>query len=596
VGAVERFAGYQSLWRSSGDLGQFPRRRVPTDFWICCGVDQFTFATTETADPQNISSTGNALASALLGIPDAGRYQSKINGVRVVAPSAYIQDSWKITPKLTLNGGLRWDGESSPHMLFGTTAAMLDPNTGNWIVSGGKLPPACNAAAGVYAPCIPVADPATNAILAAHVVVAANPNLGPDPVYTNLGPRGGVSYKLNNSTIISAGYGMVYDNVTGAIQSVRDRLFAWPSNASLPLTYNITGQPLQTMTTVVPALSNTNALPVVTTPWSQVGWYYDPKLKNHYSHQFNLEVQKEVSSSLVATVGYVGSIDRHLPITGLANNSPEAGGAGLDRPFPWAVTELEATSRGTSNYNSLQARLDKRLSSGLAFGTGFTWSKGMDNGGGGLYDVEEGPLGYAAFQNYNNLNANYGLSGNSIKFLYYGWGLYELPFGPGKQYLNHGAGAAILGGWQVNTNLSAHSGAPLGFPDSGIDPAKIGNTNGSVNYCRANISASPKVSHPTKTAAFNTSVFSHPSGTYGNSGRGVITAMPYDNIDLSLMKGFQIGENVKVQFRPEFFNVFNIMNYGNPGVTYGGGNFGVITGLASGSKPRQIQFSLRITY
>ena len=100
-----------------------------------------------------------------------------------------------MTPRLTLNGGLRWDGESSPHLLNGTTAAMLDPNTGNWIVSGGKLPPPCNVSSGVYAPCIPSTTPANNAVIAAHVTVAANPNLGPDPTYKDFGPRFGFAYK-----------------------------------------------------------------------------------------------------------------------------------------------------------------------------------------------------------------------------------------------------------------------------------------------------------------------------------------------------------------------------------------------------------------
>jgi hypothetical protein len=556
------------------------------------GGAAFSFSTPETADPQNASSTGNAMAGALLGLPDNGRFQSEVNGVRIVAPSAYIQDSWKVTPKLTLNFGLRWDGSSSPHLLDKTTAASLDPATGNWIVSGGKLPPACDVSKGIYAPCIPSTTPENNAIIAAHVTVAANPNLGPDPNYKNFAPRFGFAYKYNNSIVVSGGYSMIYDNLTSSIQSVRDRLLAWPSNSSLPLTFNVIGQPLDSMTDIVPTLSSTNALPAVATPFNQFGWYYDTHLKSPYSHQLNLQIQKQITSSLVATIGYVGSTDHHLPITGIANNSPEPGGAGLDRPFPWSGTAIMSTSRGTSNYNALQARVDKRFTDGLSFGTGFTWSKSMDNAGGGFYGVEDGPLSYATFQNYNNVNANYGISGNSLKLLYYGWALYELPFGQQKQYLNHGIASQVLGGWQINTNLSAHSGVPLGFPDAGTDPANIGNTS-FFNYARANINASPKVGHPTKSEAFNTTVFSHPNGTYGNGGRGVITASNFDNIDLSLMKEQHITETIGVQFRAEFFNAFNIQNYGNPGVTYGGNNFGVITALAPGANPRQIQFSLR---
>jgi hypothetical protein len=350
------------------------------------------------------------------------------------------------------------------------------------------------------------------------------------------------------------------------------------------------------MTDIIPSLSNSHALPATSTPFSGIGWYYDPHLKNHYSHQFNLAVQKEISSSLVASVSYVGSIDRNLPVTGKANNSPEPGGAGLDRPFPWAGTQLEGTSRGTSNYNALQARVDKHVSNGLTFGTGFTWSKGMDNAAGGMYDVEAGPQGFAEFQNYNNINANYGISGNSLKFIYYGWGIYELPFGKGKQFLTKGAASAILGGWQVNTTLSAHTGVPLGFIDSGFDPANIGDTIGFFSSIRPNVTGSPKLSSPNKNHAFNTAVFAHPVNQYGNSGRGLLTSTPYDNIDFSLMKGFKIGERVNVQFRPEFFNLFNIQNYGTPGTTFGGGGFGVVSGLAPGATPRQIQLSVRGTF
>jgi Carboxypeptidase regulatory-like domain len=559
------------------------------------GGATFTFATPETANPQNASETGNPLAGALIGVPDNGRFQAEVNAVRVVAPSAYIQDAWKVTPRLTLNAGLRWDGESSPHLLQGTTAAMLDPNTGNWIVSGGKLPPPCNAANGVFAPCIPSTTPANDAIIAAHVTVAANPNLGPNSSYTDFGPHIGLAYKVDNATVIRGGYSLLFDNSISTIQTVRDRLLAWPSNASLPLVFNVIGQPVDTIGDIIPTLSSTKALPAVATPFNQFGWYYDPHLKNPYSHTFNVEVQRQVTSSLVATIGYVGAVSEDQPITGLDNNSPLPGEAGANRPFPWSGTALEATSRGWANYNALQVKVDKRVSNGLSFGTGFTWSKAMDSGGSGFYGVENGPQSYSAYQNYNDLQADYGISGDSLKFLWYGWGIYELPFGPGKPYLNHGIGGAVLGGWQGNVSASAHSGVPLGFPDAGLDPANIGNT-GTYNYSRANLTGNPKVSHPTKSEAFNTTVFSHPVNQYGNSGRGVIDGMNYDNFDFSLMKQIPVYEQFAFQFRAEFFNIFNIQNYGLPGTTYGATGFGVISSLAAGATPRQIQLSLRASF
>lgn len=565
------------------------------------GGSTFSFTETETADPNNTGGTGNALASALIGVPHNGRFQSEVNDVRTVSPSAYFEDSWKIKPRLTLNLGLRWDGESSPHLLNGTTAGMLDPNTGDWIVSGGKLPPACDPAGGVYAPCMPTlaSDPALTpdqaAIIAQHVVAAKNPNLGPDPIYTNFGPRVGFAWQVKPNTVIRGGYGLIYDNVTGSIQTVRDRLLAWPSNSSLPLVFAAIGAPVQTIEDIIPTISSTKALPTVPTPFSQYGWYYDPHLKDHYAHEFNLDVEQQFTSSLMASVSYVGSVDRHLPITGVANNSPEPGGNGLDRPFPWSYTALEATSRGESNFNALELRVDKHLTNGLNFGSGFTWSKSMDNGSSGYYGVENGPQSYSTMQNYNDLSADYGISGNSLKFLWYGYSLYQLPFGPNQRWLRTGALSNLIGGWQANISASAHSGVPLGFPDSGQDPAKIGNT-GTYNYCRADVTGDPKVSHPTKSEAFNTTVFAHPSGHYGNSGRGMITAMPYDNFDFSLVKEFHAWERLAFQFRGEFFNVFNIQNYGTPGTVYGRTGFGVISSLAPGATPRQIQLSLRASF
>jgi len=555
------------------------------------GADYFMFSQGDTADPKNSNTTGNTLASALLGIPDSADLQSLNNGSRIVAPSAYIQDTWKWTPNLTINVGLRWDGESSPHLLNGTAASMLDPNTGNWIISGGKLPPTCNAAGGVYAPCIP----ANNAIDTAHVFAAANPNLGPDPIYTDFGPRFGIAYKLGNSMVISGGYGMIYDNVTGGIQTIRDRLFNWPYNSSQDPVFNNLGQPIQTMSAIIPGLSTINALPSSPTPFSGLGWYYDPHLKNHYSHQWNVEVQKELTSSLVASIAYVGSVDRHLPVTGKDNNSPNPGGAGLNRPFPWAQTALEATSRGTSSFNAMEARVDKHLAHGIAFGTGLTWSKGMDNGAGGLYAAETGPQGMADFQIYNPINVNRGESANSLKFIYYGWGLAELPFGRGKAYFTHGVGNWILGGWQANTNISAHSGAPLGMSAFGVDLADIGDTLWFFGGIRANQSGSAKVSHPSKSEWFNPNVFSAPSGTYGNAGRVSALSPAFDQIDFSLIKGFRIKDKVNIEFRPEFLNIFNIQNYGIPGTTVGGG-MGVIGGLANGALPRQIQLSFKGTF
>jgi hypothetical protein len=199
-------------------------------------------------------------------------------------------------------------------------------------------------------------------------------------------------------------------------------------------------------------------------------------------------------------------------------------------------------------------------------------------------------------KNYNDLSQDYGTSGNSLTHIVYGWAIYELPFGKGKRFLNNSIASAVLGGWQTNVNLSAHSGIPLTFPDSNVDVANIGNTSGFVNYGRANLIGDPRISHPTFKQAFNTAAFAHPVISFGDSGRGIVASTPFSNFDFSLMKNIPIAERLRMQFRAEFFNVFNIQNYGIPGTTFGGGGFGVVNNLLSGATPRQIQFSLRVEF
>jgi hypothetical protein len=219
----------------------------------------------------------------------------------------------------------------------------------------------------------------------------------------------------------------------------------------------------------------------------------------------------------------------------------------------------------------------------------------MDNGAGGLYGAESGPQGAADFQIYNDINANRGESANSLKLIYYGWGVADLPFGKGKPFLTGGAGSWILGGWQLNTNLSAHSGAPLGMSSTNGDNANIGDTLWFFGIFRANQSGSAKVSHPTKSEWFNPAVFSSPSGTYGNAGRVSAIGPAFDQVDFSLMKSFDIGERVHIVFRPEFLNIFNIQNYSYPSTGVGSG-MGVIGSLANGSFPRQIQLGFTGTF
>jgi hypothetical protein len=155
-----------------------------------------------------------------------------------------------------------------------------------------------------------------------------------------------------------------------------------------------------------------------------------------------------------------------------------------------------------------------------------------------------------------------------------------------------------LGNWQLNTVTQLRSGQPFNLTVTG-DVANIGDPVSWFNYERPNLVGDPYLSHPTVNEWFNTSAFAVPAfGSFGNLGKNVLYSSNVYNVDLSVFKQFQLGENAQraLQFRAEAFNVLNIMNYGIPGTTASQPGFGVISGIASGTLPRQLQLALKLTF
>src|ERR1017187_8145844 len=183
----------------------------------------------------------------------------------------------------------------------------------------------------------------------------------------------------------------------------------------------------------------------------------------------------------------------------------------------------------------------------------------MDNGGSGYFGVENGPGGFAAVQNIYNIKSDWGVSAYDVTHYLSASILYELPAGKGKHYLNHGAGAAILGGWQVNTITALRSGQPYNLDVLG-DVGNIGNGVSYFNYARPNLVGNPNVANPTPQEYFNPAAFSIPVDSFGNFGKNVLRSAPVYNVDFSLFKIFPIKESLNLEFRAEAFNIFNIQN------------------------------------
>jgi hypothetical protein len=341
-------------------------------------------------------------------------------------------------------------------------------------------------------------------------------------------------------------------------------------------------------------------------PWSLNSWYTDPHIQDPRSMQYNLTIERELGSSTALSVAYVGSRDDRLAVTGQWNTAKTPGPGSVSQvrartPFPWYNTSaFYSTSQGTSSYDALQVKLERKFTNGLQYLANYTWSKALGTGGSGLFGVENGPGGFSVWQNYYDLAGSKGALAFNIPQMLMMEGEYVLPVGYGQRYLNHGPAAYILGNWTALTNISIRSGQPYNF-EVGGDVANIespGAGSGWFSYERPNVTGSLKVSHPTKNAAFNTAALSVPTfGTFGNAEVSPLYSSHFANADMSIMKDFKIEGQVNFNFRADFFNVFNIQNYSYPdtNVPAQDSASGTITSTVTGV-PRLIQLGAHLNF
>ncbi|MDA2926678.1 TonB-dependent receptor [Acidobacteria bacterium AH-259-G07] len=557
----------------------------------------FTFTDAPTADPQLIGTTGASLASALLGLPTQGQTRNQNYYHTTPVWSVYFQDDWRVKPNLTLNLGLRFDRYETPHLTEGLNSG-FDIDTGNWLIGGTQLPPACDDVG--RAPCIPGDGNLANIPFGDFIRLADDPDLGPKVPWDNFGPRFGVAWRLADRTVLRGGYGLVFDTLTALGQTAQQSIGVWPDRQFDQPSWNPVGAELEFLEDIV--ASRADFLPLAE-PWGTTGWFFDPdNKKNPLSHQWHLELQHQLSQNLMVSGAYVGSISRRLELNALSNAAPP-GPPGTPeeinsrKPWPWVATMFMSVDRGRASYNSFQFKLNRRLSDGLGYLVSYTWSKVIDEGSSGYYGVENG-IGNtgSGLQDFLNPKGSRSVAGYDIPHFLSISSIWEPPLGKGKRFLDSGPGAWILGNWQVNTIIQARTGQPFNLGVVG-DVANVGNDIGWWNYARPNLVGDPEISNPTTARFFNTDAFAVPVNSYGNFGRNVLRTENVYNVDLSLFRKFPLwNEDRWLEFRAEFFNIFNIMNYGSPGAVVGQGSFGRISSLITGSRPRQIQFGFRLVF
>ena len=580
---------------------------------------QYNFSDAQTSNLGQ-AKTGNSVASALLGLVDS--YTGQLPQYAAVyfkfnVWSGYIQDEWKIKPNLTLNWGLRYDYLPKQVMLNNRISNELDLFKQQWLI-GAKSVPACGSP--FVDPCIPGG---LSAVPFSDHIVYTDGVAGPAAIKDNWAPRLGIAWQFLSNTVLRAGYGIYYDTVSARSQYLQNTIEGptWPwttgigtQSANVPVSGVWPGaaaNPLVPITSIEGSFPNPFITP---SPWTSAGGGFvnDPNFKDARSHQWDVEIQRQFSNSLMLSVAYVGSHTGRLDYTGKANAARHASPKGTPlaeidalKLMPFAAPNWNySQSIGRSNYNALEAKFQKRWSKGLLSLLSYTWSKTLDNSS-GWFGAEQGAgAGGAVVQNYFTPNLNYGRAGYDIPQLLTWSTVYDFPFGRGQRWLHHGPLAWALGNWEVNYVFLARSGQPFNLNVNG-DVANIsGNGTTLSGYSRPNLVGDPHspcttsgVSVPSGTVScfYNPAAFAIPSFAFGNLGKDVLRNEPYYNMDFSLIKSFPLRERTSLQLRFEAFNVLNFQILGTPaGTTIGNANAGIVQSIAS--NPRQLQMGAKITF
>jgi Carboxypeptidase regulatory-like domain len=511
---------------------------------------QWTFGAGPTArngDPQ--TSFANSFASFLLDQPTVliRDLPSLFSSIRQVPVFTYVQDKWQVSPALTLDLGLRHELWPPPDPQFPGGFSNYNPQTNALILAG----------------------------------IGDNPmNLGRKTPWTNFGPRFGVAYRWNDRTVLRGGYGI--STVPFPDNSYAFNYPVLQNNAFNPLnSYSAAGSLASGFppprTAVIPPDGIITSAPDFT---------YDIvplNLREAYLQSWNVALQRALPWQFTLELAYVGNHGVGILARRNVNAGfiPGAGAAGQPLNLLFGRrAETRTWVRTDTSYQSLQVKLDRRLSADFLLTTAYTYGKAID------YSADNGSL-----FDHIRVRENRGRSNYDRTHVFVQSYIYDLPFGPTKPWLKSGPASWLLGGWQINGIFRGQTGLPLNITFSATTLNAPGNGN------RPNVAGSPEILGGVGRGSlwFDTSKFSAPApSTFGNVGRNILTGPGFVNLDLSVFRKFQIGEQFAFELRVESFNVTNTPHFNNPGSTFGGAGFGEVTTAIQDQ--RQFQFGAKIVF
>jgi len=564
-------------------------------------LGQFSYTGTYTSNPNVTNGPGYGPADFVLGRIFNSQLADPLGNVgqRQWRVAGYLQDDYKVLPTLTLNLGVRYEYDQPWYEQNNKTANVVFVN---------------GVATAEYAGQVPVGAAPGSIVCPQRSCYPAN--------YKQIMPRLGFAYQLNSKTVIRGGYG-----ITSFFEgySFNQRLTSSPpfteaiNQNATGATTGSGGTPFTVANAFLQPFGQDPAYPNLYSVWPQ-------SVQPAYNQQYNLTVERAITSELSVSVGYHGQSGDHLDdyrngnqltaqqaqsIASLPSGAPIPP---ADQPPYFALVGqggaiLVTESEGRMNYNSGQLTVRQRTHHGLEYTLNYTWAKSLTNSSGN-YAVGAQPNNSwngLSVQNGYDLMADWGPSAMDIHHGMNFVGVYELPFGRGRSFGANAKGPvdAVLGGWKLAATAILYSGFPVtifgpdvsntnnagwGFSRANRYRPMIIRNRSLANWWGTDPSATPCNGPDNGVCAYGLAT----SNTFGTAHNGTERAPGYRQVDTSFFKDFHIREQHVIGFRADFFNIFNIASYTNPDNTMTDSSFGLISNVRSPA--RQIQLSLHYMF